>query len=184
MAAPGIPLASTKSPLKTAKASITLTLPTKRIKRSAANRAQALALAVTLAGTTSVSPPPVAVTLESLAPIDRAGVVSTDRVAQDARATSFRPWATSRPIPTRRLPIIAVLKFVYGLKVPTGSIYMLKRNGKKVVKLAACKKTATGYSTPCVEGPEVIGGTAAHDNLYAQDTVYFTGVDPAMGRRG
>ena len=32
-------------------------------------------------------------------------------------------------------------------------------------------------------GKEQILGSAAHDSLYAQDTVYFTGNDPAMGRR-
>ena len=60
---------------------------------------------------------------------------------------------------------------------------MLKSNGKTVVKLAACHKSTSGYNTPCVFGKEVIGGTAGHDSLYAQDTVYFTGADPAMGRR-
>jgi hypothetical protein len=53
-----------------------------------------------------------------------------------------------------------------------------------VVKLSTCKKTTTGYTTPCIEGPEQILGSAAHDSLYAQDTLYFTGTDPAMGRRG
>ena len=81
-------------------------------------------------------------------------------------------------------PIVAVLKFFYGLRVPTGTVYMLKPNGKTVDKLAACKKSASGsYNTPCVQGKEQILGSAAHDSLYAQDTVYFTGTDPAMGRR-
>ena len=40
----------------------------------------------------------------------------------------------------KQAPIVTVLKFFYGLKVPVGSIYMLKPNGKTVVKLATCKK--------------------------------------------
>ncbi len=183
VAAPGIPLASTKAPLARARASITLTLPTKRIRRSAATRAQALALAVTLAGTTSVSPPPVAVTLESLAPKTEPALCPPTGSSR-CEGNIIQAVGNFSAYTNKKAPIIAVLKFAYGLKVPAGSIYMLKRNGTKVLKLAACKKTASGYSTPCVEGPEVIGGTAAHDNLYAQDTVYFTGVDPAMGRRG
>ena len=61
---------------------------------------------------------------------------------------------------------------------------MLKPNGKTVVKLATCKKGTSGYNTPCVFGKEVIGGAASSKTLYAQDTVYFVGTDPAMGRRG
>ena len=61
---------------------------------------------------------------------------------------------------------------------------MLKPNGKTVVKLAACKKSASGATTPRASpATEQILGSAAHDTLYAQDTVYFTGADPAMGRR-
>ena len=83
----------------------------------------------------------------------------------------------------KKAPIIAVLKFFYGLKVPVGTLWMLKPNGSKVVKLARCVKSTTGYNTPCVEGPEQVLGSASHDTVYAQDTVYFTGADPAMGRR-
>ena len=76
-----------------------------------------------------------------------------------------------------------MVKFFYGLHVPAGTVYFLKPNGKKVDKLLACKKTAGSYDTPCLGSPEKILGEAAHDSLYAQDTVYFTGNDPAMGRR-
>ncbi len=77
---------------------------------------------------------------------------------------------------------MAVVKFFYGSKVPAGTVYFLKPNGKTVDKLSACKKTASGYDTPCLGGPEQDLGRP-HDSLYAQDTVYFTGNDPAMGRR-
>ena len=60
---------------------------------------------------------------------------------------------------------------------------MLKPNGKTVDHLAACKPVGGVYNTPCVEGKETTGGSAGHDTLYAQDVVYFTGADPAMGRR-
>jgi hypothetical protein len=49
--------------------------------------------------------------------------------------------------------------------------------------VVACKTSATGHNTPCLAPPETIGGSATHDSLCAQDTVYFTGNDPAMGRR-
>ena len=78
---------------------------------------------------------------------------------------------------------MAVIKFFYGLKVPSGTLWMLKSNGKKPVELALCTRSTSGYSTPCVSGKEEIVGLASHDSLYAQDTVYFTGTDPAMGRR-
>ncbi len=82
----------------------------------------------------------------------------------------------------KKAPIVAVLKFFYALQVPTGSVYMLKPKGKKVVKLLACTKTGGLYSTPCLGSPDQHLGSAS-DTLYTQDTVYFTGADPAMGRR-
>ena len=105
------------------------------------------------------------------------------REDSSARATSSRPSATSRPTPTTRPPSSAVLKFFYGKTIPTGSVYLLGTNGRTVDKLTACKKTGTGYNTPCIEGPEQDLGSAAGDSRYAQDTLYFTGVDPVMGRR-
>ena len=49
--------------------------------------------------------------------------------------------------PNKKAPIVAVLKFFYGLHVPIGSVYMLKPNGNKVVKLLACTKTG-GRTAP------------------------------------
>jgi hypothetical protein len=60
---------------------------------------------------------------------------------------------------------------------------MLKPDGKTVDKLSTCKETASGYDTPCVFGKEVTGGSKAGGTLYAQDTVYFSGVDPVLARR-
>ena len=68
-------------------------------------------------------------------------------------------------------------------EVPIGTVYMLKPNGKTVVKLVALQKDCHRYNTPCIEGPEQVLGSASLKTLYAQDTLYFTGVDPVMGRR-
>jgi hypothetical protein len=70
-----------------------------------------------------------------------------------------------------------------GLAPPRRWRAFLKPNGKKVDKLSACTKTASGYDTPCLQGKEQIGRTKAADDLFAEDTVYFTGNDPIMGRR-
>jgi len=182
VAAPGIPVVSTKKPLKTAKASITLTLPSKKIRKPAASRAVAMALAVSLAGTTSTAPPPVAVTLESLAPSAEPALCPPTGTTR-CEGNIIQAVGNFSAYVNKKAPIVAVLRFFYGLKVPAGTVYFLKPNGKTVDKLAACKKSTTGYNTPCVEGPETIGGSGAHGTLYAQDTVYFTGTDPAMGRR-
>ena len=42
-------------------------------------------------------------------------------------------------------------------------------------------KTAGHYNTPCIDGPErVIGNTGKKSS---EDTVFFTGDDPLVGRR-
>ena len=46
-----------------------------------------------------------------------------------------------------------MLKFFYGLRVPKGTVYMLKPNGKKVDKLAACKKIGERLHHPVRRGP-------------------------------
>jgi len=177
VASPGIPLASTKAPLSRAKATVTIILNTAKVKR--ANRALLLAIE---ASTTLVAPPPVAVTLKALPPSAEPALcppTGSTRCEGDIIQASGNFSAYTNKL----APITAVLKFFYRLSVPKGAVYKLKSNGKTVVKLPACKKGTTGYNTPCVFGREVIGGAASHDTLYAQDTVYFTGTDPAMGRR-
>ena len=183
VAAPGIPVVSTKKPLKTAKASVTLTLPTKRILKPAVNQAAAMALAVPLAGTTSTSPPPVAVTLKSL-PASAEPALCPPTGSVECYGRIVQAMGNFSAYTNKKAPIVAVLKFFYGLRVPAGTLAMLKLNGRTVVKLPRCTKSVTGYNTPCINGPEQILGSAAHDSLYAQDTVYFTGADPIMGRRG
>ena len=182
VAVPGVAVTSTKKPLKTAKASVTLTLPNKKIKKSVANRAAAEALAVSLAGTTSTSPPPVAVTLESLAP-SKEPALCPPTGSTKCEGNIIQAVGNFSAYTNKKAPIVAVLKFFYGLRIPAGTVYMLKPNGKTVDKLVACKAVGGVYNTPCVEGKETTGGSAAHDTLYAQDVVYFTGADPAMGRR-
>ena len=130
-----------------------------------------------------VAPPLVAVTLESLAP-SKEPALCPPTGSGKCEGNIVQAVGNFSAYTNKQVPIIAVLKFFYGLHVPAGTVYMLKPNGKTVVKLATCKKGTSGYNTPCVSGKEVIGGAASSDTLYAQDTVYFTGTDPAMGRRG
>jgi hypothetical protein len=60
-----------------------------------------------------------------------------------------------------------------------GSVYMLLTSNK-VEKGPSCKKTPGSHNVPCVDGAEQDLGSAAHDSLYTQDTVYFTGRDPGI----
>ena len=184
VAAPGIALASTKKALSSAKAAVSLTLPTKRIKvaNKVDTRAEEQAVAVSEAGTTSEAPPPVAVTLESLAPSAEPALCPPTGPTK-CEGDIVQAVGNFSAYTNKKAPIVAVVKFFYGLHVPAGSVYMLKPNGKTVDKLSACKKTAGAYDTPCLAVPEKDYGQAAHDSLYAQDTVYFIGADPAMGRR-
>jgi hypothetical protein len=179
VAAPGVALASTKAALNKAKASVTLTLPNAKIKK--AGRADQLSLGP-WSGTTLVNPPPVAVTLESLAASKEPALCPLTGSLK-CEGNIVQASGNFSAFINKQSPITAVLKFFYGKSVPSGKVYMLKQNGKSVLKLATCTKSASGYNTPCVFGKEVTGGTASQDSLYAQDTVYFTGADPIMGRR-
>ncbi len=179
VAAPGIALVSTKKTLKKAKASVSLTLPTAKIKVK--KRAGALAGTGPFAsGTITISPPPVAVTLESLAPSAEPALCPPTGSTK-CEGNIIQVFGNFSLYTSKLNPIVATVKFFYGTKVPTGTVYFLKPNGKTVDKLSACKKTAAGYDTPCLSGTEKDLGTTG--NKYAQDTVYFTGKDPAMGRR-
>jgi fibronectin-binding autotransporter adhesin len=184
VAAPGIPLLSknAKSRFKF-KTTFTLTLPKQKIRVvKKPSLAGALDVVNPLVATTLIKPPPVAVTLETLAPSAEPALCppsgSTKCEGDIVQAVGNFSKYTSAVN-----PIVVVIRFFYGKKVPAGKVYMLKSNGKKVVKLAACVKAVHGYNTPCIEGKERITGTAANDNLYAVDTVFFSGTDPAMGRR-
>ena len=123
-----------------------------------------------------------AVTLESLAP-SKEPALCPPTGSLKCEGNIVQVVGNFSAYTNKQAPIVAVLRFFYGSRVPAGTVYMLKPNGRTVVKLAACIKSASGYNTPCVFGKEVIGGAASHDTLYAQDSVYFTGADPAMGRR-
>ena len=173
VAAPGIALVSTKKSLKLAKATVTLTLPKAKIKVKKKGVGPA-------AGTVLVVPPPVAVTLESLAPAAEPALCPPTGSTK-CEGNIIQVFGNFSLYTSKLNPIVAVLKFFYGSKVPVGTVYFLKPNGKTVDKLSACKKTASGYNTPCLAAPEKDLGTTG--NKYAQDTVYFTGNDPAMGRR-
>ena len=121
-------------------------------------------------------------TLESLAPSAEPALCPPTG-ASKCEGNIVQAFGNFSAYTSKLHPIVAVVQFFYGLHVPPGSVYFLKPNGKTVDKLSTCKKTSTGFTTPCVFGKEQVLGSAAHDTVYAQDTVYFTGNDPAMGRR-
>ena len=178
VATPGIGLSSSTAPLSTALAEVTLKLPKTKIPapESAPRLSSAITRATTVGGATK--PPVVGVTLEPLAPSAEPalcppslGGCPSDIIQVQGNFSSYVNAAH---------PISAVVEFYYGGHVPSGSIYMLKPTGA-VVKLPTCVKVGSGYVTPCVKGKEKIIGSAG--SLATEDTVYFTGNDPAMGRR-
>ncbi len=182
VAAPGIALTSTKAPLSKAKASVTLTLPKKKITVTKKATDRHAALSPLASGTVVENPPPVAVTFKSLAP-SAVPALCPPTGSLKCEGNVMEAFGNFGVYTNNDDPIVAVVKFFYGQSVPKGSVYFLKPNGKKVDKLSACTKSASGYDTPCVEGKEQTGGSKTADDLYAEDTVYFTGNDPIMGRR-
>jgi hypothetical protein len=176
VAVPGKALLSTKKTLHQARASVSLTLPKAKITiKKKAGSGGPLA-----SGTVTVLPPPVAVTLESLAPAAEPALCPPTGSLK-CEGNIIQVVGNFSLFTSKLTPIVAVVKFFYGTKVPAGTLYFLKPNGKTVDKLSVCKKTASGYDTPCLAVAEQDLGTAG--NTYAEDTVYFTGNDPAMGRR-
>jgi hypothetical protein len=187
VAAPGIPLASTKRTLKQAKAKVTLTLPKAKIKVTKKPDSRAVTdgsitplLAPFAATTVTENPPPVAVTLKSLAPSAEPALCPPTGSTK-CEGNIVEAYGNFGVYTSNLAPIQAVVQFFYGTTIPSGTVYFLKPNGKTVDKLAACKKTSAGYDTPCLANAEKDLGTTG--NKYAQDTVYFTGNDPIMGRR-
>jgi sugar lactone lactonase YvrE len=158
VAVPGIALASTRSSLSEAKASVTLTLPTGQ------------------------NAPPVAVTLKSFAPSDAPALCPPDGLST-CEGNVVEAFGDFGAYTDNQHPITAVLKVFYGTAIPSGSVYFLKPDGSTVDQLAVCTMGVNGYDTPCLASSEQVGGTAQAGNLYTQDTVYFTGNDPVMGRR-
>ena len=103
VAAPGIALVSTKKTLKKAKASVSLTLPTDKIKIRKPAGARAGTGSYPRAAIDHTSPPPVAVTLKTWPP--RPSRPCARRPGRpSARATSSRCSATSRSTPTSSPP--------------------------------------------------------------------------------
>ncbi len=183
VAAPGIALASTKRTLKQAKAKVTLTLPKAKIKvakKSANDHPITPWLAPLASATVTENPPPVAVTLKSLAPSAEPALCPPTGSTR-CEGNIIEAYGNFGVYTSNLAPIQAVIQFFYGSTIPSGTVYFLKPNGKTVDKLAACKRTSAGYDTPCLATNEKDLGTTG--NKYVQDTVYFTGNDPIMGRR-
>ena len=78
-------------------------------------------------------------------------------------------------------PISAVIEIFYGATVPAGSMYFQSSAGTSPELLPVCVKTGGHYNTPCVNGPEQIIGKTG--KKATEDTVFFTGGDPLVGRR-
>ena len=176
VATPGTPLASSSAPLSVALAEVTLKLPKTKVPATPA--ATVLAGPISAAGKKSVAPPVVGVTLEPLAPSTEPGLCPP--VLGGCKGDIIQVQGNFSQYVNSAHPVSAVVEIYYGASVPPGSMYMLKPTGA-VVKLPACAKVGGGYVTPCVKGKEKVVG--APGGLATQDTVYFTGGDPAMGRR-
>ena len=99
VAAPGIALVSTKVALKTAKATVTITLPKARIKKTSAQPGGHRLRDPP--GHHHRGPTPGGGHPGVPGPVGRAGPLSHHRGRSSARATSSWPWATSRPTPAR-----------------------------------------------------------------------------------
>ena len=126
-----------------------------------------------------VKGPPVSVTLEPLAGSQdpelcppSAGGCEGDVMEIEGDFSAYTSTAT---------PISAVIEIFYGATVPSGTMYYQDAAGDTTVALPACVKTGGRYNTPCVDGPEhIIGKTGKKSS---EDTVFFTGKDPLVGRR-
>jgi hypothetical protein len=79
------------------------------------------------------------------------------------------------------VPISAVIEIFYGSSVPAGHMYFQDSADTTPLLLPACVKTVGHYNTPCVYGAQKIVGKTG--KLSAENTVYFTGGDPLVGRR-
>ncbi len=78
-------------------------------------------------------------------------------------------------------PIEVAVKIFYGASVPPGAVYFQDTASSTPELIPACVKTNGKYDTPCVDGRERTVGTAG--SLSSEDTVFFTGDDPLVGRR-
>ena len=80
-----------------------------------------------------------AVTLESLAPSTEPALCPPTGTIK-CEGNIIQAVGNFSAYTNKKAPIVAVLKFFYGLKVPVGTVYMLKPNGKTVVKLAGLQE--------------------------------------------
>jgi hypothetical protein len=78
-------------------------------------------------------------------------------------------------------PIEVAVKIFYGASVPPGLVYFQDTASSTPELLTTCVETGGKYNTPCVDGHERTVGTPG--SLASEDTVFFTGNDPLVGRR-
>jgi hypothetical protein len=174
VAVPTVALSSSsKKPSRNLPAKTTLTLPAKVPAMGPFEIRSNVGPLVKVKG------PPVSVTLEALAgsqdpelcPPDSGGCKG-DVMEIEGNFSAYTSTAT---------PISAVIEIFYGTHVPAGSMYYQDAAGDTPVALPACVKTGRHYNTPCVDGPEQIIGKTGKKS--SEDTVFFTGGDPLVGRR-
>ena len=178
VAVPTIPVTSTTSRLSDkVPAKVTLSLP-KKVPAMGPFGPE-VATGVTSFGGGKVSGPPVSVTMQALAGSKdtelcppSAGGCEGDIVEVEGNFSAYTSLSK---------PISVVVEIFYGSTVPAGSIYYQVSANDSPQKLAACVKTGADYNTPCVSGAEqIIGKTGKRST---EDTIFFTGGDPLVGRR-
>jgi hypothetical protein len=130
-------------------------------------------------GPASAKGPPVAVTLEPLASSQDPEMCPASSGGCDGDIVEIGGDFSAYTSTAK--PISAVVKIFYGVTVPAASMYFQDSPNDGPQELTACLKTAGQYNTPCVKGKEKIIGSRG--NLSTQDTIYFTGGDPLVGRK-
>jgi hypothetical protein len=173
VAVPSVALASSKKhPSVHLPAKTTLTLPKKVPVMGPIERQDVNPLA-------KVKGPPVSVTLQALAGSQdpelcppSSGGCEGDIVEIEGNFAAYTSTAT---------PVSAVIEVFYGSSVPSGNMYFQDSASATPELLPACVKTSGHYNTPCVDGPEQIVGASGKKS--SEDTVFFTGGDPLVGRR-
>lgn len=174
VAVPNVALSSSpKKPSSKLPAKTTLTLPSK------VPVAGPIGAGGDLGPLAKTNAPPESVQLQALAGTQdpelcppSAGGCKGDIVEIEGNFAAYTSTAT---------PISAVIEIFYGASVPAGSMYFQSSAGSAPELLPACVKTGGHYNTPCVDGTEKIVGKTG--KLSTEDTVFFTGGDPLVGRR-
>jgi len=171
VAVPAAALASSTAKLSVIGAKVTLTLP-KKVPVMGPFEDSPL-------GAGKVKGPPVSVTLAPLADSQDPELCPPSTGGCEGEITQIE--GSFAAYTSMSKPISAVIEIYYGSTPPAGSMYFQDSAGATPSLLSACVKTAGLYNTPCVDGPEqIVGGSGKKST---EDTIFFTGGDPLVGRR-